>query len=45
MRDIVLPLLAKTEPDRQKLLLRDGFASLIFDSEQYKLEALRGTVA
>jgi len=43
MRDIMLPLLAKTEADRQKLLLRDGFASLIFDSEQYKLETLQGT--
>ncbi|HET6843471.1 MAG TPA: MoxR family ATPase [Candidatus Angelobacter sp.] len=42
MRDIMLPLLAKTEADRQKLLLRDGFASLIFDSEQYKLETLQG---
>ena len=29
MRDILLPLLAKTEGDRKKLLLRDGFASLI----------------
>jgi hypothetical protein len=29
MRDILLPLLAKTEADRRKLLLRDGFASLI----------------
>ncbi len=43
MRDIMLPLLAKTEADRQKLLLRDGFASLIFDSEQYKLETLQGS--
>ena len=45
MRDSILPLLAKTEADRQKLLLRDGFASLIFDSEQYKLEALQGFTA
>ena len=29
MRDTLLPLLAKTEADRRKLLLRDGFASLI----------------
>jgi MoxR-like ATPase len=41
MRDILLPLLAKTEADRRKLLLRDGFASLIFDSQQYKAETLR----
>ena len=27
MRDILLPLLAKTEADRRKLLLRDGFAT------------------
>lgn len=42
MRDMLLPLLAKTEADRKKLLLRDGFASLIFDAKQYAVEALRG---
>ena len=42
MRDILLPLLAKTEADRRKLLLRDGFASLIYDAQQYSDEALRG---
>jgi len=42
MRDILLPLLAKTEADRRKLLLRDGFASLIYDAQQYSAEALRG---
>ena len=36
MRDILLPLLAKTEADRKKLLLRDGFASLIYDAQQYR---------
>jgi len=41
MRDILLPLLAKTEADRRKLLLRDGFASLIYDAQQYTREALR----
>ena len=41
MRDILLPLLAKTEADRRKLLLRDGFASLIFDAQQYCAQALR----
>src|SRR6267154_3088563 len=45
MRDILLPMLAKTEADRRKLLLRDGFASLIFDAQQYSAEALRGKVA
>ena len=44
MRDILLPLLAKTEADRRKLLLRDGFASLIYDAQQYTQEALRRTV-
>jgi MoxR-like ATPase len=45
MRDILLPLLAKTEADRRKLLLRDGFASLIFDAQQYSAEALRRSAA
>jgi MoxR-like ATPase len=45
MRDSLLPLLAKTEADRRKLLLRDGFASLIFDAQQYSAEALRGRAA
>jgi MoxR-like ATPase len=37
-RDILLPLLAKTESDRKRLLLRDGFASLVHDSHQYAKE-------
>ena len=45
MRDILVPLLAKTEADRRKLLLRDGFASLIFDAQQYGREALRANAA
>jgi MoxR-like ATPase len=45
MRDVLLPLLAKTEADRRKLLLRDGFASLIFDAQQYCAEALRARAA
>src|SRR5260370_36121747 len=40
MRDVLLPLFAKTEADRRKLLLRDGFASLIYDAQQYAGEAL-----
>lgn len=35
MRDTLMPLLAKTEADRRKLLLRDGFASLVYDAKQY----------
>jgi len=42
MRDILLPLLAKTEADRKKLLLRDGFASLVFDAKQYAAQTLQG---
>lgn len=40
MRDILLPLLAKTEADRRKLMLRDGWASLIHDARQYSEEAM-----
>ena len=40
MRDILLPLLAKTEADRKRLLLRDGFASLVHDSHRYAQEVL-----
>ncbi len=40
MRDILLPLLTKTEADRKKLLLKDGFARLIYDAEQYSKETL-----
>jgi MoxR-like ATPase len=35
MRDLLLPLLAKTEGDRKKLMLRDGWASLVHDAQQY----------
>lgn len=41
MRDVLLPLLAKTEGDRRKLLLRDGFASLVFDAHQITSQARR----
>ena len=43
MRDILLPLLAKTEADRRKLLLRDGFASLVYDAQQYTAQSLEGS--
>jgi MoxR-like ATPase len=45
LRDVLLPLLAKTEADRKKLLLRDGFASLIYDAQQHTREALQGSAA
>ena len=41
MRDVLLPLLAKTEADRRKLLLRDGFASIVYDANQHTSAALR----
>lgn len=40
MRDVLLPLVAKTDSDRKRLLLRDGFASLVFDSRRYAAEAV-----
>jgi len=43
MRDMLLPLLAKTEADRRKLLLRDGFASLVYDAQQYTTQGLEGS--
>ena len=45
MRDTLLPLLAKTESDRRKLMLRDGFASLIYDAQHYTTATLKGGVA
>lgn len=41
-RDVLLPLLAKTEGDRGRLLLREGFEGLIADSKVYQ-EKLRRT--
>jgi len=38
-RDVLLPLLIKTESDRQRILLRDGFAALLADSANYSGEA------
>src|SRR5262245_39863749 len=37
-RELLLPLLAKTEADRQRLLLRDGFATLVADSLRYQAD-------
>jgi MoxR-like ATPase len=39
-RDLLLPLLAKTEADRKRLLLREGFEGLIADSKRYRDELL-----
>jgi MoxR-like ATPase len=38
MRDTLMPLLAKTGSDRKRLLLRDGFASLVHDAHRYAEE-------
>ena len=37
-RDVLLPLLAKTEADRRRLLLRAGFDGLVADSKRYRDE-------
>ena len=44
MRDILLPLVAKTESDRKRLLLRDGFASLVHDAHQYAAEVSKDSL-
>jgi len=35
-RDLLLPLLAKTESDRKRLMLRAGFEGLVADSRRYR---------
>jgi MoxR-like ATPase len=35
-RDLLLPLLAKTEADRKRLMLRAGFEGLVADSKRYR---------
>ena len=45
LRDVLLPLIAKTQNDRKRLLLRDGFESLVFDTQRYStlfIDAERG---
>jgi MoxR-like ATPase len=42
-RDVLLPLLAKTEGDRGRLLLREGFEGLIVDSKVYRDKLKRAT--
>ena len=37
-RDVLLPLLAKTQSDRKRLLMREGFEGLVFDSKRYRDE-------
>lgn len=43
-RDVLMPFLAKTEEDVKRLLLRDGFSSLVATAREYRdraLEAMR----
>jgi hypothetical protein len=35
-RDLFLPLLAKTESDRKRLLMKAGFEGLVHDSKRYR---------
>ncbi len=39
-RDVLLPFLAKTEEDVKRLLLRDGFSSLVATAHEYRDRAL-----
>ena len=39
-RDLLLPLLAKTETDRKRLMLRAGFEGLVADSKRYRDELI-----
>ena len=39
-RDLLLPLLAKTEADRKRLRLRAGFEGLVTDSKRYRDELM-----
>lgn len=40
LRDVLLPVLVKTESDRQRLLLREGWESLVVDATRYRDEIL-----
>ena len=40
MRDVLLPFLAKTEADRKRLLLRDGFQSLVITANKHRDEPI-----
>jgi MoxR-like ATPase len=39
-RDLLLPLLAKTEADRKRLMLRAGFEGIVADSKRYRDELI-----
>jgi len=43
-RDLLLPLLAKTDADRKRLMLRAGFEGLVADSKRYRDELVASGV-
>jgi hypothetical protein len=45
LRDLLLPFIAKTEVDRRRLLLREGFESLVFDTKRYCEEFYRTSIS
>lgn len=45
MRDVLLPFLAKTEEDVRRLMLKDGFRSLVATALKYRDEALNAMKA
>lgn len=42
LRDVLLPVLAKTESDRRRLMLKDAWESLLFDAISYRDQLLEG---
>jgi hypothetical protein len=40
MRDVLLPFLAKTDADRKRLLLRDGFETLVMTANKHRDEPI-----
>jgi len=42
LRDVLLPLIAKTQNDRKRLSLRDAFESLVYDTRQYSRDLANG---
>jgi len=42
LRDVLLPLIAKTQNDRKRLSLRDAFESLVYDTRQYSRNLANG---
>lgn len=43
-RDVLLPLIVKTESDRQRMLLRDGFAALLANAVYHGTGSARPTL-